>query len=780
MGSKSGGEITIYQHFMSMHIGVCAAGEGLEMVAIKVGEKEAWRGSCIDNQAIQIDQKDLFGGDRKEGGVAGQVCWLNGNEKQVLPEVLASKFGLTKDTCPGFRGLASAFFIGGTQSVDSDIFGDLIESNDAGFYWSANNPYLKAIAIRVRRAPKGLNPSIAMIRVADDANANAQWGANPGHIIFECMTNRDWGLGESYGAMNIASYEQAAQTLYDESFAMNMIWTRQSKIEDFVKEVLDHIQGAQFVDPATGKHTLKLLRAVDPEIAVPKISPDNAQLSSYKMKLWGDISNEIVVTWTNPETSKEETVSAQDLAAISMQGAQPASDSRNYYGIASQTLALDVAERDLAAVVHPIATLDAEVTKEFWRTVIYDVVELSWPERNIESAFFRVSQPSVGSTSNTVKLSLYEDIFSLDRASYIETSQTGWVNPSLNPEPLEFYQLGTAPAFMTSAALGLIDPGELIYPDAISAITIGPDSSDDISYELMGYVALTTGEIVQQSLGERELRGTWLTDVALAAQSMTLIAAMPGYMGARPETGQFVLIGMVDDEDTEIAVVRSVGSSGYLLDRGLLDTTPKAWPIGTRIWAIPTTNRVADPTPRVAFETASYHFLTRSSKGLLSIAEAPQMDILLSERPHLPNRPANVLVNGVGFGTADFGNLEEITVSWARRNRTNESTQVMRWTDGDMAPEIGQTTRLYLMKADRTPITTISGLTGTSTTVTRSDFAGDRAGIIRVVSVRDDMESLQGHEVAITIPEDILALSGDEAGNTLSLSGDMAPGNLIV
>lgn len=801
---KSGGEIQVSEHYMSIHMGVCASGPDLELLAIKIGDKEAWRGKVSRNKVLKIDKPELFGGNQREGGAKGMAWWLNGNEKQVLPGPLRSRLSPlpnpTIEDVPGFRGLASLFFTGfrHPNTLDTTFFwpdfegmhddsplapsflGDLV-NGQPGFHWSSNNPYLKDVAVRVRRVPQGLNPSIAMIRLPDDSNGNEQWAANAAHIVFEAMTNRDWGMGESFGAMDIGSYEECAQTLYDEKFGLNIIWTRQSKIEDFIKEVLDHIQGAQFVNPETGKHTLKLLRAVDPEIEVPLISPDNATLSGFKMKAWGDISNEIVVTWTNPETSKEETVTAQDLAAIGMQGAQPASDSRNYYGIASQELAIQVAERDLAAVVHPIITCEATVTKEFWRTVVYDVIEMHWPERGIESSFFRVS--SVGLTKdNRVKMNLYEDIFSLERASYLVPESTGWVDDSADPAPLDNYYIGTAPAFMTAAALGLTDPSELTYPEALTALIVPPDDRDDVSYELIGYTTTVLGDTVQQSFGDRRLLGSWISVGPIAAQASSVIPQGALVRGLMPASGDFLIIGGPGDALAEIAVVRSANSSGYTLDRGILDTVPRAWPAGTRIWVVPALEPTHDITRRSAFETASYHFRTRTSKGVLALEDAPKVDVVLSERPHLPNRPANVKVSGVGFGTVDIGTNSTALVTWSRRNRVNESTQVMVWTDGDMAPEAGQTTRIYIMRADRTPITTISDIVGTSASLTRANFAGNTSAIVRVVSVRAGMESLQGHEIAVIMDADVdvLGFSGDETGNTLELSGDMAPGNLIV
>ncbi|TGV63899.1 hypothetical protein EN801_047070, partial [Mesorhizobium sp. M00.F.Ca.ET.158.01.1.1] len=94
------------------------------------------------------------------------------------------------------------------------------------------------------------------------------------------------------------------------------------------------------------------------------------------------------------------------------------SSGQNYYGVPHQALAIKVADRDLATMVNPIATCTATVSREFFKTVSSDVVKLSWPERNIDQIVFRVSEVSKG--ENTVELSLYEDIFGLDSASYLK------------------------------------------------------------------------------------------------------------------------------------------------------------------------------------------------------------------------------------------------------------------------------------------------------------------------------------------------------------------------
>lgn len=782
-GGKSGGGYQVTRHYLSMLYGICAAGRNIELLELKFGDKVAWRGSMKMNGSVEIDKPDLFGGDTKEGGVRGVMTWLNGGANQTLPARLAAKFGLTPETCPGYRGIASIFLTGvpvpdSIDTVDEwgnpiptgtpdSIFTDVDRDTGRGFRVCSNNPYLKKITARLRRPAEGLNPSIAMIRLKNSSAGVEQYATNAVHIVFEAMTNTEFGMGENYGMFDIASFEQCAQVIYNEKLGLNILWNRQSKIEDFIKIILDHVQGAVFVHPATGKHTMTLLRGDYVVGSLKTVSPDNAKLSNFKTKIWGDITNEVTVTWTNPETGKEETVTVQDLAGIAAQGAIT-SASRNYHGIGSRNTAIMVGERDLAAIAYPLATCEAEVSRAFWKTVMHDCVVLNWPRHGVESAVFRVVEIKNGSSSRTVTLTLIEDVFSLDRATYSEPTETEWTKPATQPQPLTNFHLGTAPAFFTIRALGLSDIEELDYPEAVSAIVVAPDSFDDIAVELVGYTTTATGAPIRKTLAQLDLSGVMVTSHPLVQQSMSVVLIETGVIGSMPVVGNFLLIGTGTDAETEIASVTGINGNKVTIARGLLDTVPRAWPTGTRIMVIPSSS--GDKTRRSAFEDVDYHLKTITTNGTLAIYNAPKQTVTISERPHLPNRPANVTVGGVAFGTYDMANAGTVTVAWSNRNRRTEATQAPRWTDASASLEPGQTTTITALRSsDRAVLGTMEGLTGTSATVGKALFAGESDAIIRVTAVRDDMESLQGHEIRVTLTNDSFLLDGTEAGNTLDI-----------
>lgn len=114
MGKSAKGEQPVTEYLMSMHVGLGVPVDAI--LAISVGEKIAWQGNVTAEGQFRINNRNLFGGIKKEGGVAGNVYFLPGGPDQVMPEALAKRLRLTSATCPGFRGISSLFFIGDPAS----------------------------------------------------------------------------------------------------------------------------------------------------------------------------------------------------------------------------------------------------------------------------------------------------------------------------------------------------------------------------------------------------------------------------------------------------------------------------------------------------------------------------------------------------------------------------------------------------------------------------------------------------------------------------------------
>lgn len=726
--SKGGAKQEVTQYFMSLHYGLCA-GPVDKILRITVDDKVAWEGEVSTQTTLEINKPDLFGGIKKEGGLVGLVDVLPGNSTQLLPSNLASKLGRTPSTCPAYRGITSLWFYGAGGSPTPLLFGSL--SNSEGFYWSANSPYVQGIKATVQRAPVGLDPALAMI--GDDAN--------PAHMIYEALTNTDWSIGAPPSTIDVDSFNYAAQILKDEGLGLSFYWQDPAKIEDFIADVINHIEGQVIVHPRTGKWTLKLIRDdYDPE-DLRHITVDNATLTNFQRKLWGETINEIVVEWTNPENEETETVSFQDLANITMQGGV-VSETKNYPGVRSRDLAMNLASRDLRVAAAPMMSCEAVVNRTFWDVTPGDVVKVSWPRHGMVETVMRVGPVDYGKTNDSaIRLQLIEDVFSLPQATYTPPQGSLWTDPSEDPFPLAYGLVWTLSYYHT------VNSGANLNGFASPSVLVGvlgaQPGNDTDQFILTTETADAAGNPVVEEGSYLSIvsRATLAADLPFAVTSTIDLLGIT--RGRGPVVGGFALMG-TNDEDMEICVITSVSGAQIVVNRGVLDTTPKAWPAGTGIWFFTNEEVIEDATAHAAETMVEYRPLTKTSKGILPYASATPLTQILTYRPHLPSRPANVKVNGSASGTIDATDLDEVTVTWVNRNRLLEDSVVMRWDDASVTPEDGQTTTVTLYAGDGSVLDTIDGLTGTSSVVDISAYSASTIRL-KVTSKVSGLESIQGH-----------------------------------
>lgn len=746
MGGKSGGsaKVDVAEYRMSVHMGICMGPATL--TGIVLGDKLAWNGEVSTSQTIVINKPGLFGGQKKEGGAVGDVYFLHGalpSEDTSLPENLAKRLGLTSDTAPAFKGFASLFFVGDTDAATG------------GFLWHNNNPYLPDVHARARRIPSVFTAADGHISNYATIGTNQ---ANPAHMIYECLTNTDWGMGASPNIIDTNSFRDCAKTFFDEGFGLSMMWTQQAMIESFITEILDHVQATLFVNVQTGLLTLKAVRGdYDPEDLI-LLTENNCEVTKFDRKVWGETINEINVSWTNPENEEEETVTLHDLANIEIQGGI-VSDTRNYYGVRSVALAMSIAARDLRSAAAPLASFEIEADRNAWGLHPGGVFRLSYPEYGINGLVLRIGSIDYGRPGDSkIKISAIEDVFGLPQTAYTVPSGSGWQDESENPTDLEYFHIITLPMYFAARIAEQLTE-TIEYPTVFAGVLAATENRDTRSYELYGEVVDTVGGTSFETFGTKPVLGRAILDVALSAETQTVLSG--GNLnidfltvGVPPLSAGFALIGNASDEVCEIVLLSSVAGnlSTFTLERGVLDTVPRAWPKGTPIWFLDSSVTWGDYTMYSDASTATYKATPTTSLGTLALADATEHDQLLTGRPYYPTRPGNVQVDGTGFGIhfRTDGGVGDFTVTWSRRNRLTEDSQVVLWGDGDITPEDGQTTKITVMDVDRNVLTTHTGLSGTSFSLPMASFGSENVGIVRVTAERDGFESLQGHEILVS------------------------------
>src|SRR5690349_14991246 len=149
MGGK--GSQTIGFHYLFDILFGLSRGPLNEVVTIQVADKTAWEGpgGCGDD-VHAIQKPELFGGEKKEGGIQGPFRIFFGRHDQVLPGAGSADCG-NSGPMDGSRTL---------PDVKATIGGLVSEFRGSTMLWysgliSSMNPYPKPWSFRLRRYSPG-------------------------------------------------------------------------------------------------------------------------------------------------------------------------------------------------------------------------------------------------------------------------------------------------------------------------------------------------------------------------------------------------------------------------------------------------------------------------------------------------------------------------------------------------------------------------------------------------------------------------------------------------
>ena len=420
MGKKK--SITVgYRYFFDIFMGLCR-GPVDDLVEIRVGDRTAWHGSVAGTDgSFSIDAYDLFGGEKAEGGIKGNFHLHVGSMAQTRIPGLEKLVGAPR---PAFRHRVTAFYSG---------------------MISAMNPYPKPWAFRLRRTVAGWDggvfykdkATIIMTRpttpseVTSSAEIHAMNGA---HIVYEALTNRDWGRGLDTSLLDVSSFASAADRLHSEGFGLCLRWTRRDTLDAFVSSVLDHISATLYNDPSTGLMTLKLIRFDYDRESLPLFDVDTGLMSIEEapVSALGPTVNEVTVTFRDPITNKDMTVGVQNLASIQASGGAFNSINREFPGIPTPELALRVAQRELRSKSVGLRRFKVTLDRRAWRLVPGGVFRIRDLARGIPDTVLRIGRIDKGTLLNgQIRLDAVNDVFSFPLSSYAAPSY-----PPDRPRPI--------------------------------------------------------------------------------------------------------------------------------------------------------------------------------------------------------------------------------------------------------------------------------------------------------------------------------------------------------
>jgi hypothetical protein len=680
--SGGGRSVTIgYWYSMGLHFGLCH-GPVDALHAIDAGERRAWTGNQTASGAIAIDAPNLFGGEEREGGVAGTLDLMMGGPAQAPNAYLASVQGTPQ---PAYRGVLSAVFRGRV---------------------AATNPYLKPWAFLVQRTLEGWGTTLwypGRARIMLHFWQPGVWlqAMNPAHIIYECLTNPHWGMGYGTGLIDDANFRAAADVFHAEGLGLCIAWQQQDTIERFVQTVADHAGAVVAQDRRTGLFVLRPVRGGYHVPALPLFNPANViEFESLQRPGIAELTNEVTVTYDDlANGGQEAAVTVHNLAAIQSQGGV-VSTTRSFPGLPTAALAARVAERELRVLSTPLARVRLKTNRDAWALLPGDLIRLTWPPLGIADMPLRIVQIDWGSLRDgVIGLECAEDVFGLPATSYAQQQPLLWSAPSTAAQPAPAVAAWEAPYVDLVRAYGPVAiPAAACH--LASAAARPPGLA--MHYELQTRVGAAA--FAAAGIGDWCPTGTLSAAVGPGATSLALAGAQ---RLADVVVGTAAIVG---EEITRVTAVDAALGT-LAVARGCADTTPASWPAGTRVW-VAQGRGANDQREYAPGETVNSRMITVTTAERLADASAPTANVTMTQRQHRPYPPGQLRINGQAWPASLTGAL---TVAWQHRDRITQSDQLIDEGAASIGPEAGTTYTLRPVNhGSGALIQEWTGLTGTS------------------------------------------------------------------
>ncbi len=684
------------------------------------------------SSTIDINAPNIFGGDTKEGGIVGPMALMMGEPTQQVNPDLAKMLG--GYLVSAFRGMVTAFYDGLVATL---------------------SPYPKPWKFRVRRALKGWDndevfyPDKAIIAltvysplvVGGTPFPRPVSAMNPAHIIWECLTNRDWGRGLNSSFLDAGSFTAAADTLFTEGFGLCLRWTRQDTVDAFVQTVINHIAATLYVSKVTGLITLELIRSDYVVDDLPLFTTSTGILSVEEDDSAASqtLTNEIIVTFTDPITGTARQVRAQNIASVQATGAI-LSMSTTYEGLPTAELAVRVAQRDLRINSAYLRRMKYTMDRKAYLEHPGSVFRFSDPARGIINMVMRVGRVE-DTTDSTIIVVAVQDVFGLPTTSFVGvqppvgTQLTGPVNPA-------YAAVAEASYMDMLRVLTAAEFAALTQDEAFLMMMAAQPMPIDTNYQM--YTGSSSIGFRDKGVADWTPAGLLLNQIFPFDQTLYLRnLSLPSTV----TPGTYVQI------NDEILRVDNYNPATNILtaSRGCGDTIPKAHNANSLVW-FPLSHAGYDPSVYVEGETVGGKFLTNAPGGQLSPASATLYNVALVGRIARPYPPARVFIGTANFydaapTTADF------TVNWASRNRVTQADSLVPHLAPTVTPEVGQTAKIVLKNGAGAAFRTVAGITSNTWSYTTGDWATDGSPdpfTIELSSERDVFESWQKYSIPVS------------------------------
>lgn len=620
-----------FKYLIGIQFALCR-GE-CELLRIWIGDDEIFSGSITGTGVASLNEPTFYGGDDLgNGGIVGDFRFFSGSETQVASTYL-SDFQEEGGDTPAYRGTTYGVF-------------------EHGYIGNSTN--IKPWAFELRRIPVGLGVTNSTVNSGNDASIP--------HVIYEILTNTEWGMGLDPADIDTVNFAAVAAVLVSEGNGFSMVLDRVMETGELIRLLEQQMQGKLFLNQLTGKWQIKLARFDYTPSSLPLLDKTNIKATkNYSAGSWDQTSNNVRVDFVDRALDYKQTGAlAQDMANHRVQN-KVISSPQSFPGVKDATLANNLAWRELRNLSTPMAKVSVTVDRSFWDLQAFSSVRWTDEELDIEEAIMRVMSVDLGTlNSDEIELELARDIFSFKTPSFSAPPGTGWVAPqdTMVAVPSNEQVVMEAPrAFLTR------DP-ELTGAIAEKIWAGAHNQAGETAYDVVERHHPTSPSGAFSPAGQiygsfliGELNGSLDRVANPSTISLTpdidtqadILAAMPSVTD--PELGvELASLIMIDDE---IILVKASAANGANIDltncrRGALDTTQDTHANGARVYLLSVNGSLTE-TIFPAGDVVHIKLQPKSPTDTLPEGSATQITVDLDFRLQRPYPPAEMELNNTVY-----------------------------------------------------------------------------------------------------------------------------------
>lgn len=789
--------ITGYRYRIGFQVALCR-GPIDAITRMWIGKTLVYSGSTTSSIDVTIAEDSAL----QRQGFEATVDIFDGSTSQSVSDYISGfqDAGAGTNRTPRYTG--TTYLVFREQGVTA--------ANAEGAY-VGNSTSIDAVKVEVQRFPGIFSGQSA------GENIIASNDCNPINVIYEILTNTEWGFGFPSADLDVgvgSSFVSAADTMITEGNGFSMILDRAITASDLLEELQRQIDGVIFLDHRTGKWKIKLARADYSIGSVPQLTTSNVKkVKDFTRGSWQDTTNQIDVQFMNRSNDyADDYARAQDMGNALIQGggtvgtSQVVSAKSVYPGVKTAALANNIAWRDLRTQSYPIARATMLLTRDMWDLTIGDVVAWTDPTYGFSQLPMRVIRIDYGRLQqNEIEVDLVQDVFYYAAASYGNPPDTGWTVPT-----------DTLIAFPSDEQLAIEAPRGILSRD--------PEFTGELSTKILASARRQGPEAVYE-IRQRNASGTPGGTYATAGTvpSFMRIGSLKSALGngtaipttsitieADPDT-QTRIIAAFDPDATSIDIgvnlqhliyvggefmlVEGASVNGADIDldtvyRGVLDSAQMEHAAATPVYLIFFGSGLTD-TSFVSTYNVDIKLIPRSLSDELSEASATTIALALNKRYLRPYPAAVMRYNGTStdWGTPDLEgdgsglNGFGFDVDWDRRDYqpSNELAALLSDNTGVDASTEFQLKIYVDPSGANTLVQTSSWVTGTGA------IRVDRLPIIEAAAAgteirlelrtRHDIESETNLESLVPCEHNMTPTSALSSQFYLGSSSSGSPGN---